>query len=175
MQPEVSSATCYLTLSHVHTTVYPEVSELAVWSENCKWYSSVPLGSVYRYFMSQSSEFCRRNPLYCFSTSVYCCKAFISVSTQSGNFWIQGHEPTYSTVMCSLLYFYVCNSHFRQWIRVEVLWIMTPCTVVVAYQRFRGPCCLHFMVKLVSYHNSTQRYNPEDLEFSLHRRESLNF
>jgi hypothetical protein len=28
---------------------------------------------LYRYFVSQSSEFCRRNPLCCFSTSVYCC------------------------------------------------------------------------------------------------------
>jgi hypothetical protein len=27
-----------------------------------------------RYFVSQSSEFCRYNPLCCFSTSVYCCK-----------------------------------------------------------------------------------------------------
>jgi hypothetical protein len=28
---------------------------------------------LYRYFVSQSSEFCRHNPLCCFSTSVYCC------------------------------------------------------------------------------------------------------
>jgi hypothetical protein len=27
----------------------------------------------YRYFVSQSSEFCRYNPLCCFSASVYCC------------------------------------------------------------------------------------------------------
>jgi hypothetical protein len=26
------------------------------------------------YFESQSSEFCRHNPLCCFSKSVYCCK-----------------------------------------------------------------------------------------------------
>jgi len=29
---------------------------------------------LYRYFVSQSSEFCHHNTLYCFSTSVYCCK-----------------------------------------------------------------------------------------------------
>jgi hypothetical protein len=29
---------------------------------------------LYRYSVSQSSEFCRRNPLCCFTTSVYCCK-----------------------------------------------------------------------------------------------------
>jgi hypothetical protein len=28
---------------------------------------------LYRYSVSQSSEFCRHNPLCCFSTSVYCC------------------------------------------------------------------------------------------------------
>jgi hypothetical protein len=27
---------------------------------------------LHRYFVSQSSEFCRYNPLCCFSTSVYC-------------------------------------------------------------------------------------------------------
>jgi len=26
--------------------VYPKVSGLATWSENCKWYSSLPLGAV---------------------------------------------------------------------------------------------------------------------------------
>jgi len=29
---------------------------------------------LYRYFVSRSSEFCHHNPLYCFSTSVYCWK-----------------------------------------------------------------------------------------------------
>jgi hypothetical protein len=57
-----------------NTRVYPKASGLAVWSENCKWYSFLPLGAVYRCFVSQSSEFCRHNPLCCFSTSVYCCK-----------------------------------------------------------------------------------------------------
>jgi hypothetical protein len=31
---------------------------------------------LYRYFVSQSSEFCLHNPLCCFSTSVYCCCLF---------------------------------------------------------------------------------------------------
>jgi len=30
----------------LHTRVYPKVSGLANWSENCKWYSSLPLGAV---------------------------------------------------------------------------------------------------------------------------------
>jgi hypothetical protein len=53
--------------------LYPKVSELAAWSENCKRYSSLPLGAVVSVFLSQSSEFCCHNPLCCFSTSVYCC------------------------------------------------------------------------------------------------------
>jgi hypothetical protein len=32
------------------TKVYPKVSELAAWSENCKWYSSLPLGAVVSLF-----------------------------------------------------------------------------------------------------------------------------
>jgi hypothetical protein len=28
---------------------------------------------LYRYFVSQSNEFYRHNPLYCFSTGAYCC------------------------------------------------------------------------------------------------------
>jgi hypothetical protein len=31
---------------------------------------------LYRYFASQSSEFCRHNTLYCFSSSVCCCCLF---------------------------------------------------------------------------------------------------
>jgi len=26
---------------------------------------------------------------------------------------------------------------------VEVLWVMTPCSVAVGYQSFGSPCCLH--------------------------------
>jgi hypothetical protein len=59
-----------------YTRVYPKVSGLAAWSENCKWYSSLPLNAVYRYFVSQSSEFCRHNPLCCFWTSVCFCSLF---------------------------------------------------------------------------------------------------
>jgi len=44
---------------------------------------------LYRYSVSQSSEFCRHNPLCCFSMSVlFFLLLFISLSTQSGNFWI---------------------------------------------------------------------------------------
>jgi len=27
--------------------------------------------------------------------------------------------------------------------QVEVFWVVTPCSVVIGYQRFRGPCILH--------------------------------
>jgi hypothetical protein len=27
--------------------------------------------------------------------------------------------------------------------QVEVFWVVMPCNVVVGYQCFRGPCCLH--------------------------------
>jgi hypothetical protein len=50
--------------------VYPKVSKLAAWSENCKWYSSLPLGAVVSLFVSQSSEFCHHNPLCSFLSVV---------------------------------------------------------------------------------------------------------
>jgi hypothetical protein len=36
----------FISVILVCTRVYPKVSGLAAWSENCKWYSSLPLGAV---------------------------------------------------------------------------------------------------------------------------------
>jgi hypothetical protein len=33
-----------------YTRVYPKVSGLAAWSENCKWYSFLPLGAIVSLF-----------------------------------------------------------------------------------------------------------------------------
>jgi hypothetical protein len=59
--------------SSFSTKVYPKVSGLTSCRENCKWCGSLPLGAVVSLFC-WSSEFCRHNPLCCFSTSVYCSK-----------------------------------------------------------------------------------------------------
>jgi hypothetical protein len=40
----------FLFLVWLHTKVYPKVSGLAAWSENCKWFSSLPLGAVVALF-----------------------------------------------------------------------------------------------------------------------------
>jgi hypothetical protein len=76
--------------------------------------------------------------------------------------------------------------------QVEVFRVVALCSVVVGYQRFRGPCCLcgrcgrkwhryrprlergtapWTSVTLVSYHNTTRRQNSEDLDLKHHRRE----
>jgi hypothetical protein len=39
---------CFLKMKHMR--VYPEFSGLASSSENCKWYSSLPLGAVVSLF-----------------------------------------------------------------------------------------------------------------------------
>jgi len=52
-------------------TVYTKVSGLAAWSENCNRALCLWV-QLYRYFVSQSSEFCRHNPLCCFSTNACC-------------------------------------------------------------------------------------------------------
>jgi len=46
---------------------------------------------LYRYFVSQSSEFCRHNPLCYFSTSVYCCKRIFRYELSPETF---GHTIT---------------------------------------------------------------------------------
>jgi hypothetical protein len=57
-------------------------------------------------------------------------------------------------------------------IQVEAFWVVTPCSVAVGYQRFRGPCCLHLQGEMkmeatrsskmfVSYHNTARHLNPE--------------
>jgi hypothetical protein len=59
----------------------------------------------------------------------------------------------------------------RHTIQAEFFWAVTPCSVVVGYQRYRDECCLHlhFNLKmeaaltsetLVSYHNTILRHSP---------------
>jgi len=31
--------------------------------------------------------------------------------------------------------------------QVEVFWVVTSCSFVVGYQRYRAPCCLHFHLR----------------------------
>jgi len=40
----------YQLFKESHTGVYPKVSGLAAWSENCKWYSSLPLSATVSLF-----------------------------------------------------------------------------------------------------------------------------
>jgi len=68
--------------------VYSKVSGLAAWSENCKWYSSLPLAAVVSLFVSQSSEFCTMTLCVASQRVFIVGLLFISLSTQSGNFWI---------------------------------------------------------------------------------------
>jgi hypothetical protein len=66
---------------------------------------------------------------------------------------------------------------------VEVFWVVTPRSVVAGYQCFRTPGCLNFHPKDrgimylwnvgISYHNTTRRHNPEDIDMKHHRHESL--
>jgi len=43
--------------------------------------------------------------------------------------------------------------------QVEVFWVVTPCIVVVGYQSFGGPCCLHLQGD-GRQHGSPKRWRP---------------
>jgi hypothetical protein len=60
--------------------------------------------------------------------------------------------------------------------KMAVFWVVSPCSLVEVYQRFRGLCCLHhqgneftLMMEaartsetLVNFYQTKRRYNPED-------------
>jgi len=80
-----------------YTRVYPKVSGLTAWSENCKTANGTALChllQLYRYFLSQF-----RDLLCCLSTSVYCC-CCIFRSDSPENF---GY-----TLVCIYIYMCVC-------------------------------------------------------------------
>jgi hypothetical protein len=49
-------------------------------------------------------------------------------------------------------------------IQVQVVWVVTPCSVDMKMEASR------FSETLVSYHNTLLRHNPEDLDLNLFRR-----
>jgi hypothetical protein len=165
-------------LSCDDTRDYSKVSGLAAWSENCKWYSSLPLGAeLYRYFVSQSSEFFRHNPL-CFSVLNECLLFLFHYRLSPETFGYSSVCQIHRLIASSdttIIYHELrkmwkktattCFKGFdsRQWqyfsfrhlvyiIQVKVFWVVTSCSVVVGYQRFGGPCCLHLQGESLKYH-----------------------
>jgi hypothetical protein len=57
-------------------------------------------------------------------------------------------------------------------IQVEGFWVVTPCSAVVGYKLFGGPCCLHLQQRtwisetLLPSCNTSRRHNPEDLDLN---------
>jgi len=64
-----------------------------------------------------------------------------------------------------------CDLLQNMQIHVTVIWVMTPCSVEVGYQRFGGSCCLHLQAGILLQHWS---HKPEGLaRLYLHRPENL--
>jgi len=58
----------------------------------------------YRYFVSQSSEFCHHNPLYCFSTSICCYLFRYRLSPETfGYVLVYSHIPIPATCPAHLI------------------------------------------------------------------------
>jgi hypothetical protein len=54
---------------------------------------------LYLYFVSHSCEFCRHNPLRCFSTSFYCCTRLFRYLLSPETF---GYTAVYATRVAAL-------------------------------------------------------------------------
>jgi hypothetical protein len=48
-------------------------------------------------------------------------------------------------------------------IQVEDFWVVTPCSVVVGYHSFRGPCCLHLQGEWRQHGRLKRWYPPTTL------------
>jgi hypothetical protein len=69
--------------------------------------------------------------------------------------WLSFSDIYYSCVDSSVVFqqqhmfsfLYILSASFEAFtavmFQVEIFWGVMPCSVVVGYQRFRGPCCLH--------------------------------
>jgi len=73
---------------------WPPGARIANGTALCHWLK------LYRYLLSQSSEFCRPNPLRCISTSVYCCKRVFRYRLSPETFEYTLVRPRFS-MLCS--------------------------------------------------------------------------
>jgi len=51
-------------------------------------------------------------------------------------------------------------------IQVKVFWVVMLCSVVVGYQHFGGPCCLHLQGETLIPQQNTSVSNPKDLDLN---------
>jgi hypothetical protein len=65
--------------------VYPKVSGLAAWSENCKWYSSLPVDAVVSMRFAIINLCVASQQVFIVVVAVY------FIMTKSRNFWIHSH------------------------------------------------------------------------------------
>jgi len=76
---------------------------------------------LYRYFVSQYSEFCRHNLSCCFSTSVYCCKCIFRYRISLETFWytlVCGNSRRYR-LSCPIPGGHSWNFHLGPWILIH--------------------------------------------------------
>jgi hypothetical protein len=74
----LSPETFGYTLTHIHTHTHTRcIQKFPDWPPGARTANGTALRhwtQLYRCFVSHSAEFCRHNPLCCFSTGVCCCK-----------------------------------------------------------------------------------------------------
>jgi hypothetical protein len=74
---------------------------------------------------------------------------------------IPGKNNLCSVVICGMIAYLYSN----KFVKIAVFWVVAPCSLVEVFQRFSGPCCLHYQgvessETLVNFYQATRRYNP---------------
>jgi hypothetical protein len=104
-----------------------------------------------------------------------CRGNYVTIVTRCG-LCIGGVESSRCTiiesiwVVCTIVIWHVPISSTRIDLKMAVSWVVGPCRLVWAYQRFGGSTVLW---NIVDSCQTTRRYNPEDSHLHTHLRENL--
>jgi hypothetical protein len=117
---------------------------MAAWSENYRWYISLPLGAVVSLVSFAAITLCVASQrvfiVVVVSFVIDSVRKLLDIPT-CAPYWrpLTADEFGNTSVV-------VENKHEMRVlkIQVEVFWLVTPCSVAIEYRRFGRPCCLHF-------------------------------
>jgi hypothetical protein len=126
--------------------MYPEVSGLAAWSENCKWHNSLPLGTVVS-LLCESVEWVLPPQPFVLLPNECLMLLFISLLAQSGNFWIYPRIVYMAVNFITDVTF--CVTKIRN-LLYKWIWII----ILQRTGYFHTKCIIFALLPILEYHRS---------------------